>query len=138
MSSLLIFWISVAIGFLIIEMITVTFYGLAISLAGFITALYVYLEGWVEVTITQGVIFATVSFFASSFLPRYLTSQVEEKAQWLDLYLGEKRKVKKVWEDFKVILDWVDYFVDIDGVKVGDKVKLTSRKGSIFRGEIII
>jgi len=42
MSSLLIFWIAVGIGFLIIEMITVTFYGLAISLAGFMTALYVY------------------------------------------------------------------------------------------------
>lgn len=33
MTSLILFWIAVAIGFLIVEMITVTFYGLAISLA---------------------------------------------------------------------------------------------------------
>jgi len=138
MSSLLIFWIAVGIGFLIIEMITVTFYGLAISLAGFVTALYVYYFWWEDVTITQWLIFAVVSFLASFFLPRYLSSQVEEKAQWLDSYIGEIRKVKKVWEDFKVILDGVDYFVDIDGVKVGDKVTLTSRKGSIFHGEIIV
>jgi len=37
-----------------------------------------------------------------------------------------------------VVLDGVDYFVDIDGVKAGDKVTLTSRKGSIFHGEIIV
>ncbi|NRH20763.1 hypothetical protein HOO68_01820 [Candidatus Gracilibacteria bacterium] len=138
MSSLLIFWIAVGIGFLIIEMITVTFYGLAISLAGFITALYVYYFGGEDVTIIQGLIFAVVSFLASFFLPRYLSSQVEEKAQGLDSYLGETRKVKKVGEDFKVVLDGVDYFIDIDGVKVGDKVELTSRKGSIFRGSIVV
>lgn len=48
MSSLVIFWISVGIGFLIIEMITVTFYGLAISLAGFVTAAYVWYMGYIE------------------------------------------------------------------------------------------
>lgn len=138
MSSLLIFWIAVGIGFLIVEMITVTFYGLAISLAGFVVAGFVWYMGSTEIAIIQGVIFAIVSFFASFFLPRILTSQVEEKAQWLDSYLGETRKVKKVWEDFKVVLDGIDYIVDIDGVNVWDRVKLTSRKGSIFRGEIIV
>ena len=53
------------------------------------------------------------------------------------MYIGEVRKVKKVWEDFKVMLDGVNYIVDIDGVKIGDTVKLTSRKGSIFHGEIV-
>ncbi len=137
MSSLLIFWISIGIGFLIIEMITVTFYGLAISLAGFITALYVYYFWWEVVTIAQGVIFAVVSFLASFFLPRYLTSQVEGRPQGLDEYFGEKRKVKKVGEDYKVTLDGVSYMVDIDGVESGDTVELTSRKGSLFHGKIV-
>lgn len=128
MSSLLIFWIVVGIGFLIIEMITVTFYGLAISLAGFVTALYVYLTGATEPSIVQGIIFAVTSFVASIFFPRFLMDQVADKAQGLDAYFGETRKVKKVGEDYKVVLDGIDYFVDIDGLNAGDKVELTGRK----------
>jgi hypothetical protein len=62
---------------------------------------------------------------------------VTEHAQGLDIYLGETRKVKKVGEDYKVVLDGVEYLIDIDGVKSGDRVELTSRKGSIFHGDII-
>ena len=81
MSSLVIFWISIGIGFLIIEMITVTFYGLAISLAAFVTALYVWYMELTEVTILQGMIFAVISFCASYFLPKLLTPKGAEKAQ---------------------------------------------------------
>lgn len=90
-----------------------------------------------EVTISQGIVFALVTLLASYYLPRILTSQVTEHAQGLDTYLGEMRKVKKVGEDYKVSLDGVDYLVDIDGVKAGDRVELTSRRGSLFRGKII-
>ena len=96
MTSLVLFWLAVGIGFLIIEMITVTFYGLAISLAGFITALYVWYMGYADVTISQGIIFALVTLTASYYLPRILTSQASEHLQGIDTYLGEKRKVKKV------------------------------------------
>ncbi len=137
MTSLFLFWIWVGIGFLIIEMITVTFYGLAIALAGFATAWYVWYFWLTEVTIAQGVVFALVTLIASYYLPRILTSQVVEHVQWLDTYLGEKRKIKKVWEDYKVSLDGIEYIVDIDGVKSGDRVELTSRKGSIFYGNIV-
>ncbi len=137
MSSLLVFWISIGIGFLIIEMITVTFYGLAISSAAFITGLYVWYFGLNEVNIIQWVIFAVVSFLASYFLPKLLMPKIEEKAQWLDVYIGQTRKVKQVWEDFKVNFDGVDYLIDIDGVKSGTKVRLTSRKWSLFYGEIV-
>lgn len=137
MSSLLIFWIAVGIGFLIIEIITVTFYGLALSLAGFVVAGFVWYTDSTEIAITQGIIFAIVSFFASYYLPGLLTPKGEEKHQGLDIYLGEKRKVKKVWEDFKVVLDGIEYIVDIDGVKAWDRVEITSRKGSIFYGNII-
>ena len=137
MSSLVLFWIWVGIVFLIIEMITVTFYGLAISLAGFLTALFVWYMGLTEVTASQGIIFALVTLTASYYLPRLMVSQAPEHLQGLDTYLGETHKVKKVGEDYKVSLDGVDYLVDIDGVKAGDRVELTSRKGSLFRGKII-
>lgn len=87
MTSLVLFWIAVGIGFLIIEMITVTFYGLAISLAGFVTALYVWYMGLTEVTIAQGVVFALVTLLASYYLPRILTSASVEHLQGLDTYL---------------------------------------------------
>ncbi|MBX9808996.1 hypothetical protein K2X92_01225 [Candidatus Gracilibacteria bacterium] len=137
MSSLLIFWISIGIGFLIIEMITVTFYGLAISMAAFLTGLYVWYFGLSEVNIMQGIIFAVVSFLSSYFFPKLLMPNIEEKAQGLDTYIGQTRKVKQVGEDFKVIFDGVEYLIDIDGVKSGTKVRLTSRKGSLFYGEIV-
>jgi membrane protein implicated in regulation of membrane protease activity len=62
-------------------MITVTFYGLAISLAAFVTGLYVWYTGATEVNILQGIIFALISFCASYFLPKMLTPKGEEKAQ---------------------------------------------------------
>lgn len=136
MTSLVLFWIGIGIGFLIIEMITVTFYGLAISLAGFITALYVWYSGFTGLTISQGVIFALITLLTSYYLPKILISNIVEQAQWLDTYLGETRKVKKVWEDYKVVLDGIDYIIEIDGVKSGDRAQLMSRKGSIFRGKI--
>ena len=137
MSSLLIFWLAVGIGFLIFEIITVTFYGLALSIAGFVVAGFVWYTNATEISLIQGILFAIVSFFTSFYLPGLLTPKWEEQAQWLDIYLGEKRKVKKVWEDFKVVLDGIEYIVDIDGVKAWDRVKLSSRKGSIFYGSII-
>jgi membrane protein implicated in regulation of membrane protease activity len=137
MSSLVIFWISVGIGFLIIEMITVTFYGLAISLAGFVTAIYVWYMGYIELNAFQWLIFAIMSFCASYFLPKWLSPKWQEKAQWLDTYIGEVRKVKLVGEDFKVTFDGIDYIVDIDGVTAGKKVTITGRKGSLFYGTIV-
>lgn len=77
-------------------MITVTFYGLAISLAGFVTALFVWYMGLMEVTASQGIIFALVTLTASYYLPRLLVSHMPEHLQGLDTYLGETRKVKKV------------------------------------------
>lgn len=118
-------------------MITATFYGLAISLAAFLTSLFVWYMGLTEVTASQGIIFALVTLTASYYLPRLMVPQAPEHLQGLDTYLGENRKIKKVGEDYKVSLDGVDYLVDIDGVKSGHRVELTSRKGSLFRGKII-
>jgi membrane protein implicated in regulation of membrane protease activity len=137
MTSLTLFWIAVGIAFLIIEMITVTFYGLSIALAAFVTGLFVWYTGLDVVTISQAALFALVSFFASYYLPRIMTPTTEEHPQGLDAYIGETRSVRKVGEDYKVSLDGVLYIVDIEGLKSGDKVKLTSRHGSVFHGKII-
>ncbi len=137
MTSLLTFWIAAGVIFLIIEMLTTTFYGLALAIASFLVGIFVFFTHDTTVSLVQWIIFALTSFLVSYFLPRMLTPEHTEKAQWLDMYIGEIRKVKKVGEDFKVMLDGVNYIVDIDGVKVGDTVKLTSRKGSLFHGEIV-
>jgi membrane protein implicated in regulation of membrane protease activity len=73
MSSLLIFWLAVGIGFLIIEIITVTFYGLALSIAGFVVAGFVWYTNATEISLIQGILFAIVSFFTSFYLPGLLT-----------------------------------------------------------------
>lgn len=137
MTSLTLFWIAVGIAFLIIEMITVTFYWLSIALAAFVTGLFVWYTGLDTVTISQAALFALVSFFASYYLPRILTPTTQDHPQWLDIYIGEIRSVRKVGEDYKVSLDGVLYIVDIEGLKSGDKVELTSRHGSVFHGKII-
>jgi len=137
MTSLLTFWIAAGVIFLIIEMLTTTFYWLALAVASFLVGVFVFFTHDITVSIIQWVIFAWTSFIVSYFLPRMLTPEHTEKAQWLDMYLGEIRKVKKVWEDYKVMLDGVNYIIDIDDVKIGNTVKLTSRKGSVFHGEIV-
>jgi membrane protein implicated in regulation of membrane protease activity len=137
MSALLLYWIGVGILFLIVEMVTTAFYGLALALSSFVVAIYVWLTGEVQVSIIQGLIFALISTLGAYFFPKMLDESTEEVPQWLDIYLGQTRKVKKVGEDFKVVLDGIDYFVEIDGLKAGDQVRLTSRHGSIFHGEIL-
>jgi membrane protein implicated in regulation of membrane protease activity len=118
-------------------MVTTAFYGLALAIASFIVALYVWITGDFTVSIIQWIIFALSSGIVSFSLTRIFDKWTDETPQWLDIYLGQTRKVKKVGEDFKVVLDGVDYFVEIDGLKAGDQVRLTSRHGSIFHGEIL-
>jgi len=137
MSELLLFWIGAGIVFLIIEMITAAFYGLSLAIASFIVACYVWITWGVTVSIVQWLIFVIFSALTSYGLTRLFSDNTKETPQWLDIYLGQTRKVKKVGEDFKVSLDGVEYFVEIDGLKWWEKVKLTSRHGSIFHGEIV-
>lgn len=117
MSELLLFWIGAGILFLIIEMITTAFYGLSLALSALVVALYVWLLGEQNVSIIQGLIFAIVSALTSYGLTRLFSDNSKETPQGLDIYIGQSRKVKKVGEDFKVTLDGVDYFVEIDGLK---------------------
>lgn len=134
MSTLLIFWISISIIFLIVEMVSVTFYGLALAVAAAATALYVWLTGATTVDVMQGVIFVTMSLLASYFLPKLLTSSTPDKPQGLDIYIGETRKVKKVWDSYKISLDGVDYLIrHDDDLEVGDTVEVIGHQGSSIK-----
>lgn len=94
--TLIYIWIALALVFLMIEFVTVTFYGLALSLSAGIVALYVFFIGDTEFTIFQGLIFVVSSGFFAYFLPKFLSSQAPDVPQGADRYRGEKRTVKKV------------------------------------------
>jgi membrane protein implicated in regulation of membrane protease activity len=137
MSSLLLFWIGTGIIFLIIEMLTATFYGLSVAIAAFVLAVYVWNTGEDSLDIIQGTIFALVTFLTAYLLPKLLISRTPDVPQGIDRYYGEKRKVKKVGEDFKITLDGVEYLVLCDEeLKAGDMVEVVSVKGGSLHVKI--
>ncbi len=118
-------WIALIIGFLIIEVLTATFYGLSLALSGTIVALYVYSTWAVDMDITQGIIFALASLLFAFILPKYLKSSFPDTTQWADSYIGQIRTVKKVGGDLKISLDGVDYLIESDTeISIWDKAKI--------------
>ncbi len=127
------FWIGAFIFFLIIELVTATFYWLALSIASAVTSFYVWYMGVEALDIVQGIIFASTAFIASYFLPRLLTPTSDhEMPQGIDAYIGQKRKLKKVGDSFKISLDGVDYLVEWDDIGAGDQVEVIKKKGAGF------
>lgn len=129
--DLLYFWIAIALIFLVIEFVTATFYGLALSLAAGIVALYVFYSWDSEPTIFQGLIFALMSLIFAYALPKVLSSSAPDIPQGFDRYLGEKRTVKKISGELKISLDGVEYIIDSDEeITAGDKVEVIGHKGA--------
>ena len=89
-------WIAFAILFIIIEILTVTFYGLSLALACAIVAVTVYMTHATTFTILQGVIFVISSLFFAFLLPRFLVSDEPDTPQGVDKYIGQIRSVRKV------------------------------------------
>ncbi len=134
--SLLYTWIAFTIGFLIIEMLTATFYGLSLALSWAIVAFYVYFTDSVNMDITQGIIFAVASLVFAFILPKYLKSTIPDTSQWADTYIGQVRTVKKVGGDFKISLDGVDYLVESDAeISAWEKVKIVGHQWVSMRVE---
>ncbi|PID84022.1 hypothetical protein CSB09_03230 [Candidatus Gracilibacteria bacterium] len=139
MSTLTLFWLATGIIFLIVEIITVSFYGLSLSLAAFGVTLYVWIDGSTDFTILQGVIFVVIATLFSYFLPKWLTpdtKDAQEVPQGLDMYIGMEKMTKQVGEDLKITLDGVDYIVigDDEPLQPKQTIKIVSRKGSLFYG----
>jgi membrane protein implicated in regulation of membrane protease activity len=93
--NFLYFWVATALVFLIVEFVTATFYGLALSLAAAIVGIYVYASGETSFTIVQGIIFAVASLVFAYALPKLLSSSDPDMPQGMDRYTGEVRTVKK-------------------------------------------
>lgn len=124
-------WIAVALLFLIVEFVTTTFYGLALSLSAGVVASYVFYSQDHEFTIIQGIIFALTSLILAYILPKLLISSSPDIPQGFDRYFGEKRTIKRNAGDFKISLDGVDYIVDADeDISVGDRVEVIGHKGA--------
>lgn len=136
--TILYFWIAAAIVFLIIEMLTATFYGLSLALASAIVAGVVYTLWDTSPTILQGGVFAVASVLFALVLPRLLISQEKDMPQGADRYIGEKRSVKKVGWDLKISLDGVDYLIESDDdIAPSDKVEVIGHKGAAMKVIII-
>lgn len=140
MDTFLLFWIGAGIVFLIIELVTSAFYGFSLAIAAFVVAAYVFFTHPTAFDAIQWIIFVVIAMLCSYFLPKWLSPKNEllDKPQGLDMYIGEHHRVKKVWEDFKVYLDGVQYFlVSDDEIQNNDLVEIVDRRGSVFIGEKI-
>lgn len=132
--DILYFWIAGALVFLVIEMITVTFYGLALSLSAGIVALYIFYFWEREFTIFQGLIFAVMSLMFAYALPKILSTSTPDTPQGFDRYIGEKRTVKIISDEPKISLDGVEYMIESDeDISAGDKVEVIGHKGASMR-----
>lgn len=95
MSSILLFWIGLVVGFIILELLTATFYGLSLALASAIVAFLVYFSGDTTFEILHAVVFVFSSAFFAFLLPKYLVSHTPDTPQGMDQYIGLTRSVKK-------------------------------------------
>ncbi len=126
--SLLYFWIAVGIIFLIVEILTTSFYGLPLSIAGFVVAIYVWLTGDVSITLLQALIFVLIASFGAFTMPRWISRKISIHKQGMDIYIGKKGKLKKSNSELKVELDGVLYRIDTEdeNLKEGDTVRITA------------
>lgn len=76
---MLLFWIGFGIIFLIIEILTTTFYGFALAIASFVVAGYVGLNNIQEIDIIQGVIFVVVGLIASFWFSKISKNALHTK-----------------------------------------------------------
>lgn len=137
MSHLFYIYLASGVFFLLIEMLTATFYGLSVSIASFVLALYVYFSGDTAITIAQGFLLAIVSAVFAYFLPRWLRPNAEVFKSGLDAHIGQSFRLERVGNDWKVKIDGVDYLVDDDSetpdFKEGKKVRLDGHVSGIVK-----
>lgn len=130
MSDILLFWLWASVVFIIIEVLTATFYGLSLALASCMVIVYVLITGDSQFELLQAVIFLFGSALFAYLLPKLLQSDTPDVPQGADRYKGMTRTVKRVGGDFKISLDGVDYLIESDEeIKAGDKVEIISHAG---------
>lgn len=141
MSNLFYIYLASGVFFLLIEMLTATFYGLAVSVASFILAMYVFVTGDITVTVIQWVIFVIFSGFFAYTLPKWLQPNTEALKSGLDAHVGKAFRLERVGNDWKVKIDGVDYLIDDDSetpeFEVGKKVRLESHRAGVLKVELV-
>ena len=88
-----------------IEMFTGTLYGLSISLAGFVLAIYVFLTGEVHVGIVQATILVLISGVACWYFPKWFAPKNGGLKTGLDRSIGEVFTLKTAPDGFKIRVD---------------------------------
>ncbi len=113
--DLLYIWLTVWIIFIIIEMATVSLYWLSISISAFILVIYVYLYKVTVFSMDQFMVFCALSVIFVFLFPKMFHLTWPTAKIGLEAQAWKTFKLKKVWEDWKINIDWVDYLVD-DGI----------------------
>ncbi len=141
LSHLFYIYLASGIFFLLIEMLTATFYGLAIALSCFCLVIYVFITGDTNMTMIQGVLLAITSWTFAYILPRYIKPHTPELKLWLDVHIGQSFPLEYIGNDWKVKIDGVDYLIGDQSVTdefiVGKKVVLAWHEGGVLRVTII-
>ena len=118
-------------------MLTATFYGLSVSVACFVLAVYVYVTGDANITVIQGLILVVISGVSAYFLPKWLTPHSKPLKSGLDVHIGQSFRLERVGTDWKVKIDGVDYLIDDDSetpdFEAGKKVRLESHSAGILQ-----
>ena len=137
------FWIAVGIAFLLVEMATATFYGLSLSVAGFILAAYAYTTGVKDVMLLQWVVFAGISAISCLILPKWLNSYKKDGGfkTGVDAAIDSIVSLSKAGDDWKVKIDGVDYLVDVGSVTEEfaskKRVRITGHDAGLVKVELI-
>ncbi len=141
MANLFYIYLASGVFFLLIEMLTATFYGLSVSVACFILAIYVYTTGEVSMTVIQGVLLAVISAVFAYFLPKWLTPNTRVLKSGLDAHIGHSFRLERIGSDWKVKIDGVDYLIDSDSetpdFEAGKKVVIEGHNGGILKVSIV-
>jgi membrane protein implicated in regulation of membrane protease activity len=135
MSQLLIFWLITGMFFVIIEMFTVTLYGICVSIAAFTVALYVWITKDTEVNTIQTVIFAVVSAVLSYFLPKHFQKHSGTRSDNpIDMEAGKIFVLHESKGEYRINIEGANYLVNDSCVTNefadGKKVILKSHTGS--------
>lgn len=141
MDSLLSIYLASGVFFLLIEMLTATFYGLSVSISFFVLAFYVYMTGDREMTVVHGMVLVVVSALLAYFLPKWLKPHTEAFKSGLDAHIGQSFHLEHVGSDWKVKIDGVDYLIDEDSVTLdfesGKKVRVDAHSAGVLRVSVV-
>ncbi len=104
------FWAAVGVIFLLVEVASATFYGLAVSLAAFATAGFVALAGSRQWTIPQFAVFLGASVVLCFALPRLMAHKQAARGVGIEDAIGRPARLT-LSGGWKIELDGVRYLV---------------------------